>query len=86
MKLNMKSLEDQYKDLNKEIEGVKKELEDIKVKVVDFNIYKLFKDCKTSEGSVDVNKLLVMNLEEKFVMVVPIVFLIHFSMIDFVSF
>ena len=63
----MKSLEDKYKDLNKEKEEMKKELEEIKVKVVDFNIYELFKDCQTSEGSLDTSKLLIMNLEEKFI-------------------
>ena len=66
MKLNMKSLEDKYKNLNKEKEEMKKELEEIKVKVVDFNIYELFKDCQTSDGSLDASKLLIMNLEEKF--------------------
>ena len=67
IKLNMKSLEDKYKDLNKEKEEMKKELEEIKVKVVDFNIYELFKDCQTSEGTLDASKLLIMNLEEKFI-------------------
>ena len=67
LKLNMRSLEDKLLDLNKEKEDMKKELEEIKVKVIDFNIYELFKDMKTSEGSVDTSKLLVMNLEEKFI-------------------
>ena len=67
MKLNLKSLEDKYIDLSKEKEEMKKDLEEIKVKVVDFNIYELFKDCQTSEGTLDASKLLIMNLEEKFV-------------------
>jgi len=67
MKLNMKSLEDRYIDLNKEKDEMKKDLEEIKVKVVDFNIYELFKDCQTSEGTLDASKLLIMNLEEKFI-------------------
>ena len=67
MKLNMKSLEDRYIDLNKEKDEIKKDLEEIKVKVVDFNIYELFKDCQTSEGTLDASKLLIMNLEEKFI-------------------
>ena len=67
IKLNMKSLENKYIDLNKEKDEMKKDLEDIKVKVVDFNIYELFKDCQTSEGSLDASKLLIMNLEEKFI-------------------
>ena len=67
MKLNMKSLEDKYIDLNKEKDEMKKDLEEIKVKVVDFNIYELFKDCQTSEGTLDASKLLIMNLEEKFI-------------------
>ena len=67
MKLNMKSLEDKLKELKQEKDLIKKELEEIKIKVVDFNIYELFKDMKTTEGSVDSSKLLVMNLEEKFI-------------------
>ena len=67
LKLNMKSMEDKFRDLNKEKEQMAKTLEEIKVKVTDFNIYELFKDAKTTEGSVDVSKLLVMNLEEKFI-------------------
>jgi len=67
MKLNLKSLEDKYIDLSKEKEEMKRDLEEIKVKVVDFNIYELFKDCQTSEGTLDASKLLIMNLEEKFV-------------------
>ena len=67
LKINLKSFEDKFKDYNTEKEQMKKDLEDVKVKVVDFNIYELFKDCKTSDGSLDVSKLLVMNLEEKFI-------------------
>ena len=67
MKLNIKSLEDKYIDLNNEKDEMKKDLEEIKVKVVDFNIYELFKDCQTSEGTLDASKLLIMNLEEKFI-------------------
>lgn len=67
IKLNMKSLEDKYIDLNKEKDEMIKDLEEIKVKVVDFNIYELFKDCQTSEGTLDASKLLIMNLEEKFI-------------------
>ena len=65
--LNMKSFEDKFNDFNNEKEEMKKALEDIKVKIVDFNIYDLFKDIKTDNGSVDTSKLLVMNLEEKFI-------------------
>ena len=39
--------------------------EKIKVKVEDFNIYELFKDTKLDGGSVDANKLLIQNLENK---------------------
>ena len=67
MKLNMKSFEDKFNELNNEKEIMKKEIEDIKIKVVDFNIYELFKDIKTTEGTIDTSKLLVMNLEEKFI-------------------
>ena len=67
LKLNIKSFEDKFNDLNTEKEKMKKELEDIKVKVVDFNIYELFKDAKAVDGTVDVSKLLLMNLEEKFI-------------------
>ena len=65
--MNIKSFEDKFNELNSEKENMKKELEDIKVKVVDFNIYELFKDAKAADGSVDMSKLLVMNLEEKFI-------------------
>ena len=67
LKLSMKTFEDKFNELNKDKEDLKKELEEIKVKVVDFNIYDLFKDIKATDGSVDVGKLLVMNLEEKFI-------------------
>ena len=67
LKLNMKSFEDKFRELNTEKENMKKDLEEIKIKVLDFNIYELFKDMKTTEGSVDTSKLLVMNLEEKFI-------------------
>ena len=67
LKLNLKSLEDKFNNLNKEKEQMATTLEDIKIKVIDFNIYELFKDIKTNEGSVDVSKLLIMNLEEKFI-------------------
>ena len=67
MKLNIKSFEDKFNELNKEKDNMKKDLEEIKIKVIDFNIYDLFKGMKESEGSVDASKLLVMNLEEKFI-------------------
>jgi hypothetical protein len=35
------------------------------VKVEDFNIYDLFKDLKTADGSVDASALLIQNLEKK---------------------
>ena len=67
LKLNIKSFQDKVNDLNKEKENIKKDLEELKIKVIDFNIYELFKEMKEADGSVDTSKLLVMNLEEKFI-------------------
>ena len=67
LKLNIKSFQDKVNELNKEKENIKKDLEELKIKVIDFNIYELFKEMKEADGSVDTSKLLVMNLEEKFI-------------------
>ena len=67
IKLNMKSLEEKIDDINKEKAVIKKVLDEMKIKMVDFNIYDILKEAKITEGSIDASKLLVMNLEEKFV-------------------
>ena len=63
----MKSLEEKIDDINKEKAEIKKVLDEMKIKIVDFNIYDILKEAKITEGSIDASKLLVMNLEEKFV-------------------
>ena len=66
IKLNMKSLEEKINDLNKENVETKKVLDEMKIKMVDFNIYDILKEANLSEGTLDASKLLIMNLEEKF--------------------
>ena len=67
IKLNQKSLEDKINEINKDKDEMKKELDEMKIKIVDFNIVDILKEANISEGSIDASKLLVMNLEEKFV-------------------
>jgi hypothetical protein len=67
IKLNQKSLEDKIDEINKDKDEMKKELDEMKIKIVDFNIVDILKEANISEGSIDASKLLVMNLEEKFV-------------------
>ena len=65
MQLEVTNLKDSNKKLLQENIDFKKNLEDINVKLADINVYDLFKDLNVSEGSVDVAKALIMNLEKK---------------------
>ena len=65
MKIEMDNLKDSNKKLLEENMEFKKQLENINVKLADINIFDLFKDLNMNEGSVDVAKALVMNLEKK---------------------
>ena len=65
MQVEMKDLKDSNKKILQENLEFKKQLENINVKLADINIYDLFKDLNVSDGSVDVAKGLVMNLENK---------------------
>ena len=66
IKLNLKSLEDKVDEINKEKSDMKKILDEMQIKMVDFNIYDILKEANLSEGNLDASKLLIMNLEEKF--------------------
>lgn len=65
MKIEFKDLKDSNKKLLQENLDMKKEMENIKVKLQDINIYDLFKDLNMSDGSIDVAKGLILNLENK---------------------
>lgn len=64
-KAGLKSLNDKLEEMNENNKKMQAELDEMKVKVNDFNVYDLFKDCKTEGGNLDVAKVLVMNLENK---------------------
>ena len=64
-KAGLKSLNDKLEEMNENNKKMQAELDEMKVKVNDFNVYDLFKDCKTEGGNIDVAKVLVMNLENK---------------------
>ena len=64
-KAGLKSLNDKVEELVEKNRKLTEELEEMKVKVNDFNVYDLFKDCKTEGGNLDVSKVLIMNLENK---------------------
>ena len=61
----MTNLKDSNKKLQEENLEIKKQLENINVKLADINIFDLFKDLNLNEGSVDVAKALILNLEKK---------------------
>ena len=65
MKIELKNLSDSNKKLIQENLDMKKQLENINVKLQDINIYDLFKGLNVSDGSIDVAKGLIMNLETK---------------------
>ena len=67
IKLNMKSLEEKINEINQEENEMKKVLDEMKIKIVDFNIYDILKEANLTEGTLDASKLLIMNLEEKFI-------------------
>ena len=66
IKLNLKSLEEKINEMNNDKIEMKKELDEMKIKMVDFNIYDILKETNLSEGTLDASKVLIMNLEEKF--------------------
>ena len=65
MKIEFKDLKDSNKKLLQENLDMKKQIENINVKLADINIYDLFKDLNASDGSIDVAKGLIINLENK---------------------
>ena len=65
MKIELTNLSDSNKKLIQENLDMKKQLENINVKLQDINIYDLFKGLNVSDGSIDVAKGLIMNLETK---------------------
>ena len=65
MKIELTNLSDSNKKLIQENLDMKKQLENINVKLQDINIYDLFKGLNVSDGSIDVAKGLIMNLESK---------------------
>ena len=65
MKIEFKDLKDSNKKLLQENLDMKKQIENINVKLQDINIYDLFKDLNMSDGSIDVAKGLIINLENK---------------------
>ena len=67
IKLNQKDLQEKINKINKAREEVKKDLDEMRIKMVDFNIYDIIKEANISDGSLDASKLLVMNLEQKFI-------------------
>ena len=67
IKLNQKTLEEKINELNKDKIEINKDLDEMKIKMVDFNIIDLLKEANISEGSIDASKILVNNLEEKFI-------------------
>ena len=67
IKLNQKTLEEKINELNKDKTEINKDLDEMKIKMVDFNIIDLLKEANISEGSIDASKILVSNLEEKFI-------------------
>ena len=67
IKLNQKDLQEKINKINKDREEDKKDLDEMRIKMVDFNIYDIIKEANISDGSLDASKLLVMNLEQKFI-------------------
>ena len=67
IKLNQKDLQEKINTINKDREEIKKDLDEMRIKMVDFNIYDIIKEANISDGSLDASKLLVMNLEQKFI-------------------
>ena len=65
MQIEISNLKDSNKKLIQENSEIKKQLEDIKIKSEDMNIYDILKDSNIEEGSIDVVKPLIMNLEKK---------------------
>ena len=65
MKIELTNLSDSNKKLIQENLDMKKQMENINVKLQDINIYDLFKSLNVSDGSIDVAKGLIMNLESK---------------------
>ena len=65
MKIELKNVKDSNKKLLQENLDMKKQIENINVKLQDINIYDLFKDLNMSDGSIDVAKGLIINLENK---------------------
>ena len=65
MQIEISNLKDSNKKLIQENSEIKKQLEDIKIKSEDMNIYDILKDSNVEEGSIDVVKPLIMNLEKK---------------------
>ena len=67
IKLKQKSLEEKINEMNKDKNEINKVLDEMKIRMVDFNIVDLLKEANISEGSIDASKILVSNLEEKFI-------------------
>ena len=65
LKLEFKNLTEKYDEFMSEKTVMNKKMDEILIKVTDFDIYDLLGECKLSDGSIDVTKLLVKNLEEK---------------------
>ena len=65
LKLELKSLSEKFDGFVAENSEMKQKMDEILIKVTDFDIYDILGECKLTDGSIDVTKLLVKNLEEK---------------------
>ena len=65
MQIEIDNLKESNKKLLEENLDFKKQFEDINVKLQDINIFDLFKNLNVEEGSIDLAKGLIMNLEAK---------------------
>ena len=67
IKLNQKSLEEKMIEIKKEKDEINKVLDEMKIRIIDFNIVDILKEANITGGSIDASKLLINNLEEKFI-------------------
>ena len=67
IKLNQKSLEEKMNEIKKEKDEINKVLDEMKIRIIDFNIVDILKEANITGGSIDASKLLINNLEEKFI-------------------
>ena len=65
MQIEIGNLKDSNKTLIQDNLDIKKQLEDIKVKSEDLNIFEILKASNVEDGSIDIIKPLIMNLEKK---------------------